>query len=118
MTTCTKEEQSAKPVRKRTARAVQGKMCYRCEERARFLDGNAELMLACGDLNRTVTHCTYYKPVKPCLLKPVESFDAAKERSEAVLEFCGVVEDDDVEYRMTPFGNHMIYSCVVLPKSK
>jgi hypothetical protein len=47
-------------------------LCYRCEERARFLELGRAARCECGDVQRAVHGCYMYRPVLPHKLKPID----------------------------------------------
>ena len=40
-------------------------LCFRCEKRARFLEGGSQPRCECGDIKSSVFSCYAYRPVSP-----------------------------------------------------
>ena len=47
-------------------------LCFRCEHRAKFLEGGSRPRYECGDIERSNAGCYMFTPCRPVVVKPNE----------------------------------------------
>ena len=47
-------------------------LCFRCEHRAKFLEGGGQPRCECGDIEKSNIGCYMFKPCKPIIMEKQE----------------------------------------------
>ena len=54
-------------------------LCFRCEHRAQFLEGKGQPRCECGDIERAVSSCYMFLPVRPLRTERTDKTDLRPE---------------------------------------
>lgn len=77
-------------------------LCFRCEHRARFLEGNGRPRYECGEVGKSKMSCYMFLPIKPVIMERLYSEKEDPRPEYGMLLGCRmkvvrVTNDDEVE---------------------
>ena len=83
-------------------------LCFRCDFRAKFLEGGSRPRHECGDVNTASMSCYMYKPVKPVILGRADGYEGRPQFGSPMINARSRrVGDPEMEVgvRMVPSGS-------------
>jgi len=86
-------------------------LCYRCEHRAMFLEGEYRPRHECGLITSAVENCYMYRPTRPMIIKKQKGDKRVLFSGAGVSARCEGVEVADMDYRLAKTKKGYIVWC-------
>lgn len=88
-------------------------LCFRCEHRAKFLEGGSRPRFECGDPSMNKWACYMYQPVKPVVLAKLDKRDKRPQFGPAMIssrsKFVRVADEIVLDIQHTKDGSFIYW---------